>query len=94
MPAPAHVQAATIEKFISGWKKWTFEDWTATWSPDCVQKMLPTTLGIPPKSFDEVRAFLPKLMGVLSNYEVSTWTQISLHAVWTCELNSFLLIML
>lgn len=42
----------------------------ATWSDDCVQRMLPLSLGVPPKSVAEVKAVLPKLMAVLTNYEV------------------------
>lgn len=70
MPAPAHVQADTLDRFIAGWRKWTPEDWMATWSSDCVQVMLPLSLGIPPKSVAEVKGILPKLMEIVTNYEV------------------------
>ena len=70
MPAPAHVQADTLDRFIAGWRKWTPEDWMATWSSDCVQVMLPLSLGIPPKSVGEVKGILPKLMEIVTNYEV------------------------
>jgi len=71
MPAPAHIQAATLEKFIAGWKKWTPEDWMATWSADCKQRMLPFSLGVPLRSRAEVQVILPKLMEILTNYEAS-----------------------
>ena len=70
MPAPAHIQADTLDRFIAGWKKWTPEDVMATWSSDCVQVMLPLSLGVPPKSISEVKKVLPKLMAILKNYEV------------------------
>ena len=70
MPAPAHIQAATLDRFIAGWKKWTPEDMMATWSDDCVQKMLPLSLGVPPRSVAEVKEILPRLMEILTNYEV------------------------
>jgi hypothetical protein len=70
MPASAEVQEATLNKFIAGWKEWTPEAWMATWSDDCTQKTLPFTLGIPARTLPEVKFMLPKLMGILKNYEV------------------------
>lgn len=70
MPAPLHIQAATLDRYIEGWKHFTAESWMATWSHDCQQKMLPFTLGIPSRSRAEVEIFLPKLMSVLKNYKV------------------------
>jgi hypothetical protein len=70
MPAPAEVQAATLHKFIAGWKEFTPESWMATWSEDCTQKMLPLSLGIPARSRTEVLGILPKLIGILKNYKV------------------------
>jgi hypothetical protein len=72
MPGPAEAQARTLDQFIEGWKAWTPEAWTASWSPDCLQKMLPFTLGVPAKSLDEVLYILPKMMEVLTNYEVES----------------------
>ncbi|KAM0795935.1 hypothetical protein BDR22DRAFT_882858 [Usnea florida] len=70
MPAPAHIQTATLDRFIGGWRKWTPEDWMATWSGDCVQKMLPLSLGVPAKSVAQVKVILPRLMEILTNYEL------------------------
>ncbi|CZR68583.1 uncharacterized protein PAC_18482 [Phialocephala subalpina] len=73
MPAPAHIQAATLDKFIAGWKKWIPEDWMATWSDDCKQRVLPFSLGLPTKSRADVQAILPKLMEILTNYELNIY---------------------
>ncbi|KAL9078952.1 MAG: hypothetical protein Q9157_002136 [Trypethelium eluteriae] len=70
MPSAAENQGATLEQFIAGWKKFTPDDWTATWSEDCIQKMLPFTLGVPARSRTEVQVVLPKLMEILTNYEL------------------------
>ncbi|KAI1328250.1 hypothetical protein F5Y16DRAFT_398655 [Xylariaceae sp. FL0255] len=71
MPASAQVQAATLDKFIEGWKTFTAEAWMETWSDDCKQQMLPSTLGIPARFRTETAAFLPKLISVLKNYEMN-----------------------
>ncbi|KAJ5600238.1 hypothetical protein N7450_001305 [Penicillium hetheringtonii] len=70
MPSPAHIQAATLQKFLAGWKKFTAEEWMATWSTDSRQKLLPFSLGVPSRSRTEVQQVLPKLIGVLNNYEM------------------------
>jgi hypothetical protein len=70
MPAPAHIQAATLQKFLAGWKKFTAEEWMATWSAESRQQILPFSLGVPSRSREEVQQVLPKLIGVLKNYEV------------------------
>lgn len=72
MPAPAHVQAATLNRFIAGWKRWTPQDYLATWSDDCVQQLMPYSLGVAARSRAEVNIFLPKMMEALINYEVGT----------------------
>ncbi|KAJ5693383.1 hypothetical protein N7462_002806 [Penicillium macrosclerotiorum] len=41
----------------------------ATWSTDSRQKILPFSLGVPSRSRTEVQQVLPKLIGVLKNYE-------------------------
>jgi hypothetical protein len=71
MPAPAHVQAATLEKFIDDWRTITPESWTALWADDCTQRFLPYSLGIPPQTRDEVLVMLPKLLSILENWKVS-----------------------
>jgi hypothetical protein len=71
MPPPAHIQAATLQKFLAGWKNFTAEEWMATWSADSRQHILPFSLGVPSRSRTEMQQILPKLIGVLKNYEVS-----------------------
>ncbi|ORY69634.1 uncharacterized protein BCR38DRAFT_333345 [Pseudomassariella vexata] len=73
MAATAQIQAATLEKFIAGWKKWTPEDMMAVWSDDCEQRMLPFSLGVPPRSRAEVKVILPKLIEVLTNFELEVY---------------------
>ncbi|RAL68062.1 hypothetical protein DID88_008785 [Monilinia fructigena] len=46
MPAPAEIQAATLDKFIAGWKEFTPESWMATWSRTEVLGILPKLIGI------------------------------------------------
>ncbi|KAI9648484.1 Monooxygenase dmxR10 [Ciborinia camelliae] len=70
MPAPTEVQAATLDKFIAGWKEFTPESWMATWSEDCTQKMLPLSLGVPARSRSEVLEILPGLVDILKNYRL------------------------
>ncbi|KAL4815781.1 hypothetical protein BDW67DRAFT_185500 [Aspergillus spinulosporus] len=62
MPAPAHIQAATLDKFIAGWKTFTPEAWMASWSADCTQQILPFSLGVPARSRAEAQQVLPKLI--------------------------------
>lgn len=88
MPAPAEVQAATLEKFIAGWKEFTPESWMATWSEDCTQKMLPLSLGVPARSRTEVLGILPKLIGILKNYKVSYLSENSPLAFFSYLLSS------
>lgn len=71
MSAPAHVQAATIDKFIAGWKKLSPKDMFATWSDDATQQALPFSLGHPSRSRAQVETALPRLMQILTNYKVS-----------------------
>lgn len=82
MPSPAHIQAATLQKFLAGWKKFTAEEWMATWSTDSRQKLLPFSLGVPSRSRTEVQQVLPKLIGVLNNYEVSDIGDFSAPLKW------------
>jgi hypothetical protein len=71
MPAPAEVQAATLDKFIAAWKAWKPDDsFPSTWSADFTQQTLPSSLALPVRSREEMAAFLPVLIGVMSNFEV------------------------
>jgi len=71
MPAPASVQAATIDKFIAAWKRFTPKDMLATWSDDFTQHTLPFSLGHASRTRAQVEATLPKLAQILTNYTVS-----------------------
>lgn len=71
MPAPAHVQAATLNKFLEAWKKWDASEWLATFSSDFEQVSLPFSMGMPARSRAEVDLILPKLMESVTNYQVS-----------------------
>ncbi|KAI9667452.1 MAG: hypothetical protein M1821_000268 [Bathelium mastoideum] len=73
MPAAIDAQAATLDQFIAGWKNWTPEDWMSSWSDNCELRMLPFSLGLPTKSRAEVQVILPKLMKILTNYELDIY---------------------
>ncbi|KAI0126597.1 hypothetical protein BJ170DRAFT_412669 [Xylariales sp. AK1849] len=70
MPTTANIQAATLEKFIEGWKEWTPEGCAATFSDDFQQQILPLSLGLPPRSRAETVQFLPTITGVVKNFQV------------------------
>nr|A0A4P8DJV0.1 RecName: Full=Monooxygenase dmxR10; AltName: Full=Dimeric xanthone biosynthesis cluster protein R10 [Cryptosporiopsis sp. 8999]QCL09101.1 DmxR10 [Cryptosporiopsis sp. 8999] len=74
MPGPAETQAATLAKFIEGWKTFTPEAWTETWTDDCTQNFLPFTMGVPPRTKPEVLKLLPSLLGVLHNYKLEIYS--------------------
>ncbi|KAB8235415.1 hypothetical protein ETB97_002367 [Aspergillus alliaceus] len=70
MPAPTEVQSATLKKFLQGWETITAESWTGLWSDNCTQQFLPFSLGLPPKSREEVLQTLPKLLSVLRDWKL------------------------
>ncbi|KAJ9142412.1 hypothetical protein NKR23_g7288 [Pleurostoma richardsiae] len=69
MAATADIQAETLERFIEGWKAWTPESLTLTWSEDFQQRLLPYSLGVPPRSRAEAAWAVARLVEVLSNYK-------------------------
>lgn len=71
MHASAEVQAATLEKFIDGWSKWTPDDFLASWSENCTQTALPFGSGSPTHSRAELEHLFPKLMSTLTNFQVN-----------------------
>lgn len=71
MPASADIQAATIQKFIEGWRGWTPEGFLSTWSDDCSQQQLPFSSQVPLRTREHVEKFFPKLMSILTNFQVS-----------------------
>ncbi|KUJ13608.1 uncharacterized protein LY89DRAFT_622550 [Mollisia scopiformis] len=71
MSESADTQVSTLNGFITGWKNWKAEDMIASWSPECTQRALPFSLGHPPRSRAEVQFTLPKLMGIVSNHDLT-----------------------
>jgi len=72
MPAPAHVQAATINKLIQGWKDWTPDAFLSVWADNCTQTQLPFSGKVPTRTREHVEHFFPILMSLLTNFEVCT----------------------
>lgn len=71
MPVPAHIQAATLEKFLATWKDQAVEEMVALWSDNFTQQLLPLSLGTPLHSRAEAAAVYPKLTASLTNWKVS-----------------------
>lgn len=71
MPAPAHIQAATLDKFLVAWKDQAVEDTIALWSDDFKQQLLPSSLRLPTHTRAEAEKVYPKLTGSLRNWKVS-----------------------
>lgn len=71
MPAPVNVQEVTLQKFIGAWEAWSAEGQLAVFTDDIVQRTLPFSLGIPPRTRQQMGAVLPRLEEVVSNYKVS-----------------------
>ncbi|TVY84587.1 Monooxygenase ptaG [Lachnellula suecica] len=71
MSAPANIQAATIDKYVAGWKKMSPQEMLATWSGNATQQGLPFTMSQPPKTRAQVEASLPKLSEILLNFKVT-----------------------
>ncbi|KKA17950.1 hypothetical protein T310_8109 [Rasamsonia emersonii CBS 393.64] len=71
MPAPAHVQAATLQRFLDAWKKWDAEEWLAVFADDFTQVTLPFGLGIPPRPRAQVEQVLPALVATVKSYELT-----------------------
>ncbi len=71
MPSSAEVQAATLEKFIEGWRKWTPEGFLDSWSEDCTQQNLPFSSNVPVKTRADAEKLFPILMSLMTNFQVS-----------------------
>ena len=63
-------QAATLEKFIKGWAKWTPESFLESWADGCTQQNLPFSYKSEVKTRDTVEKLFPVLMSILTNFEV------------------------
>ena len=70
MPAPADVQAATLQRFLDAWERWSAEEQLALFSDDFTQATLPLRLGIPPRTRAQVEQVLPKLVELVKSYQV------------------------
>lgn len=71
MPAPAAVQADTLNKFLTAWKTQRVRDTVDLWSEDFTQRLLPLSLGLPPKSRSEAEMVNAKIVEHLTNWKVS-----------------------
>lgn len=71
MPAPADIQAATLNKFLAAWREGSAPDTMALWSDDFKQRSLPLSLGESSfRSRDQAALFYPVLVENLRNWEV------------------------
>ncbi|KAF4213578.1 hypothetical protein CNMCM8980_001909 [Aspergillus fumigatiaffinis] len=71
MPAPADIQAATLNKFLAAWREGSAPDTMALWSDDFKQRLLPLSLGESSfRSRDQAALFYPGLVESLRNWEV------------------------
>jgi hypothetical protein len=69
LPSDAAIQAATVERFIEGWKINSGEAWTELWADDCTNQILPYSLHLPPmRKADVIKS---KHFTNVSNWEVS-----------------------
>lgn len=74
MPAPAGIQAATLQRFLDAWKKWDANEWLALFAEDFTQVTLPFGLGVPSRSRAQVEQVLPALVATVRSYEVRKQT--------------------
>lgn len=79
MPAPHHVQVATLERFVDAWKRWSAEDMIAEFADDFTQATLPFGMGIPERQKSAVQQVLPVLVGTVSDYKVRTIYTSNIH---------------
>jgi hypothetical protein len=70
MPAPAEIQAETLNKFIEKWRGWTADGFLSTWTDDCTQKTLPFSSNVPLRTRADTETLFPVLMGLMSNFQV------------------------
>ena len=70
MPAPAAVQAATLQRFQHAWEKWDAQEWLDNFSDDFTQVTLPFRLAIPTRTKAEAANILPALVATVKSYQV------------------------
>lgn len=70
MPAASEIQAATLQKYIDGWRGWTVDGFLASWSQNCTQQALPFSSGKPLLQRAEAERLFPHLMSVMTDFQV------------------------
>ncbi|KAK3291281.1 uncharacterized protein B0H64DRAFT_410251 [Chaetomium fimeti] len=70
MPAPAPIQAQTLDKFLTAWQNQNAKDTVGFWSDDFKQRLLPLSLQAPVKSRAEAEVMNGKLMELLTNWKL------------------------
>ncbi|EED13797.1 conserved hypothetical protein [Talaromyces stipitatus ATCC 10500] len=70
IPAPAHVQKETIDKFLDTWGNSKAQDTINLWSDDFEQRLLPFSLQQPVRRREHAEFFYPKLVNNLANWKV------------------------
>jgi len=71
MPAPAHVQAATLQQYLEAWKNWDAEEQLALFADDFTMVTLPYGLGIPTRTRAQAAQVLPALNSAVTSYELT-----------------------
>ena len=74
MPAPAPIQAATLQRFLNAWEKWDAKEFLAVFADDVTQVTMPFGLGIPARSRVQVEQTLPALIATVKSYQVRDTT--------------------
>ncbi|KAJ5816547.1 hypothetical protein N7447_008780 [Penicillium robsamsonii] len=70
MPAPAHIQGDTIDKFLAAWKDGNAQGTIGLWSDEFEQQLLPHSLQQPTRSRSHAEFFYPKLVNGLTNWKL------------------------
>ncbi|ORX99968.1 hypothetical protein BCR34DRAFT_606450 [Clohesyomyces aquaticus] len=69
MPAPAEAQAATLERFIKAWGKWT-PQFLEEWSEDLTFSTLPFSYGKPTRTRAQVQERYLLLIATPTNFQL------------------------
>jgi hypothetical protein len=66
-------QAATLQRFIDAWKRWSAEDTISLFaeSEDFRQVTMPFQMHVPERTRSEVQQTLPYVVRAVNNYDVS-----------------------
>jgi len=64
-------QKATTAAFVAGYNAWDIDAILETWAPDCVQLVLPVSLGREQRTKEEYRVnFTEKIQPLFKNFTV------------------------